>query len=223
MSSSTFSPSASDPESRALAICGWSALALLVAAVLTFGAARHLGWLEPADPLAAELALHRQLNRIAQDLGLSTQADTRAGELEKDPAKLAALRGEIAELLRQHPRSPRALFYQALERLAARDFPAAQAAAASAAEIDPLNLSAWLVLGAAAFEAKNYPEAEKAFRRAIEIEPKALSAYDNLGQTLWLMDRRDEATAVYRRRAQVEGLPLVPEKPPAPAAPPAKN
>lgn len=209
MTSPTSSHSSS-PESadRALAICGWSALTLLIAAVLTFGAGQHLGLFGKKDPLAAEIALHQRLNAVAKALGLSREADTRAGDLEQNTAQLDKLRREIAAILEEQPRSPRALYYQALERLAARDFPAARAAASRGLEVEPHNLPACLVLGVAYFQEKNYPEAEKAFRRALEIEPKALSTYDNLGQTLWLMDRKDEAMAIYRQRAEMEGLPL---------------
>lgn len=212
-SSNASSTDSSSGEDRALAICGWSALALLIAAVLTFGAHSHLGLWQAKDPQAEELALHLQLGRIAADLGLSRQADTRSGELEKNPAKLAALRQEIAQILARYPRSPRAKLYQALERLAAGDFAAARQAAEQSAAIEPRNLTAVLVIGVTYYQEKNFPDAEKAFRRAIEIEPKALSAYDNLGQTLWLEGRQDEALEVYRQRAALEGLPLAPQAP----------
>lgn len=197
-----------DHGERALAICGWSALALLIAAVLVFGVDRRLGLFAKEDPAAAELALHLQLDRIGRELGLSGQADTRSGQLVKDPARLAGLRREIDEHLRRYPRSLRGLYYQALERLTAGDYAGARAAAGRGLEIEPRNVDASLVLGVAYYQEKNYPEAEKAFRRAIEIEPRALSAYDNLGQTLWLMGRQDEAAAVYKKRAEIEGLPV---------------
>jgi tetratricopeptide (TPR) repeat protein len=198
----------SDPGDRALAICGWSALSLLVLAVLVFGADQRLGLFSKTDPEAAKLAIHQRLDRIGRELGLSGQADTRSGALQKDAARLAGLRGEIEAHLRQYPRSLRGLYYQALERLAAGDTAGARAAAGRALELEPRYVDATLVLGVAFYTEKNLPEAEQAFRRAIEIEPQALSAYDNLGQTLWLMGRQDEATAIYKKRAEIEGLPV---------------
>lgn len=224
MSSSTFASSSSpahDPESRALAVCGWSALALLVAAVLTFGADRHLrlGLFAPADPQQAEIALHQRLNRIARDLGLSRQSDTRGRDLQQDPARLAATRAELAALVSANPRMPRAIYYQAVERMASRDFAGAREAAERGLALAPRDLQFLMLLGAAEAEARDLAAAEKTFRRAIEIQPLAFAAYDNLGQVLWLMGRQDEAMAVYRKRAEVEGLPLAPPK--APQPPPA--
>lgn len=218
--SSTFAPSSSESESRALAVCGWSALALLVAAVLTFGVDRHLelGLFAPAAKPLDELALHQELNRIAGELGLSRQADSRGGDLQKDPAKLAVARRELAAIVKGNPGSRRAIYYQAVERMAAADYPGAQAFARRGLAIEADDLQFLMLLGAAAASEKNYAEAEKSFRRVIEIEPRALAAYDNLGQTLWLMGRQDEAKAVYRQRLQLEGVPLRPE---APASPPA--
>lgn len=214
-SSSSSSPDGSE---RYLAFFGWFSLGLLVTAVLLFGVDRHLGLFSRQDPQAAELALHRQLDRLARDLGLAMTADTRGSDLQRDPSRLAAVRRELDAILRRYPRSPRALYYQALERYAASDLPAARVAAAQALERDALSYQANLLLGTVHYEEKNYPEAEKAFRRAIEIAPQVLPAYDNLGQTLWLMGRFDEAKAVYRKRAEIEGLPLYPEAAPAPAA-----
>lgn len=225
MTSPSFSThSAAAEGDRALAICGWSALGLLVAALIGFGAGRHLGLLKPADKGAEELALHLQLDRVAVALGLSGRADTRSGELQQDPARLEALRSELAAFVTAHPRSRRALYYQALERLAARDYPGARLAANRALELEPRDLSATLALGVAHFEEQSYGEAEKVFRWAIQIEPRALPAYDNLAQTLWRMDRQAEALEVYRRRAAIAGdspspagAPL--EASPAPPAP----
>lgn len=210
MTSQTSSSSSrpDDAGDRALAICGWSALSLLILAVLVFGVDQRLGLFAKPDPQAVALVLHQQLDRIGRELGLSGQVDTRSGELQKDPARLAGLRREIEEHLRRYPRSLRGHYYQALERLAAGDYPGARAAAGRGLEVEPRYLDASLVLGVAYYQEKNYPEAEKAFRRAIEIEPRALSAYDNLGQTLWLMGRQDEAAAIYKKRAEVEGLPV---------------
>lgn len=221
---STSRPSSSqDGGDRALAIFGWSALTLLIAAVVFFGADRRLGLLESADPgaaQAAELALHRQLDRIGLALGLTGRADTRSGELEQDPARLAEVRRELAAVIAAHPTSRRAYYYQALERIVARDFPGARLAANRALEIEPRDLSATLALAAAHFEEQNYAEAEKALRWAIEIEPRSLAAYDNLGLVLYRMDRQAEALEVHRRRGSVEAAMLAAS---APAAPPAAS
>lgn len=222
------SPSHSTPASpeagdRALAICGWSALGLLIAALVLFGADRRLGLLSSAGAPAAELAQHRQLDRVAAALGLSGQADTRSGELQQDPARLAALHRELADFVAAHPRSRRAFYYQALERLAARDYPGARLAANRALELEPRDLSAALALGVAHFEEKNYAEAERAFRWAVQIEPRSASAYDNLARTLWQMDRRGEALEIHRRRAAVEEAAAATASagaPPTAAAPP---
>lgn len=202
------SPSSSESSERLLATFGWSLLGLLVAAVLLFGVDQQLGLFARQDPKAAELALHLQLDRLARELGLAMGADTRASDLQRDPSRLEAVRRELGQILRRYPQSPRALYYQALERYAARDLPAARAAATRTLERDALSYQSCLLLGTIHYEEKNYPEAEKAFRRAIEIAPQVLPAYDNLGQTLWLMGREDEAQAVYRQRAELEGLPL---------------
>lgn len=210
------SPSPCSPESaeRPLVIFAWSLLGLLVAAVLLFGVDQQLGLFSRQDPKAAELALHFQLDRLAGELGLAQATDTRGGDLQRDPARLEAVRRELEQIRKRYPHSPRALYYQALERYAACDLPAARAAATQALEQDALNYQAYLLLGAVHYQEKNYPEAEKTFRRAIEIAPQELTAYDNLGQTLWLMGRQDEATAVYRKMAELQGLPLYPEAAP---------
>ncbi len=109
-------------------------------------------------------------------------------------------RRELAAIVKRNPRSRRAIYYQAVERMAAADYPGAQAFARRGLAIEPNDLQFLMLLGAAAASEKNYAEAEKTFRRVIEIEPRALPAYDNLGQTLWLMGRQDEAKAVYRQR-----------------------
>lgn len=225
MSSTFASPSASsadnDAGSKALAACGWTALALLVAAVLTFGVDRHLalGLFTGEKPLD-DVALHQKLNEVAAQLGLSRQSDTRGGDLQQDPAKLAAARRELAAIVQRNPRSLRAIYYQAVERMAAHDFAGARAAAGRGLLVKPDDLQFLILQGAASASEKNYAEAEKSFRRVIEVEPRALPAYDNLAQTLWLMGRQDEAKAVYRQRLQLEGLPLAPGAPAAPKAAP---
>ena len=208
------SPSSSESSDQALAIFGWSLLSLLVAAVLLFGVDRQLGLFSHQDPKAAELALHLQLDRLAGELGLAQAQDTRGCDLQQDPARLAAVRRELGQILLRYPHSQRALYYAALERYAARDLPAARAAATRALERDALNYQANLLLGTLYYEEKNYSAAEKIFRRAIDIAPQVLTAYDNLGQTLWLLGRQDEATAVYRKMAELQGLPLYPEAAP---------
>lgn len=213
------STSSKDDASFTERLIGWTALGLLVAALVGYGL--WLSW--PHAPKATQepqdVRDFRDLEQAATLLGLH-DANIRSGELQRDPALLAQARGLLDGLRRRQPGWARVYYLSGLERLVARDLDAAERDLRRGLALDPRSIHINLALGTVHFEKKDYDWAEEAFRRVVDIDPNNLAGLNNLGQTLHILGRREEALALYAKMRELEqGVAPEASTPGAPATP----
>ena len=131
---------------------------------------------------------------IRRDIELVWKADT-----PEDPARGAALD------VYARPEKNGALFRNAQEAMAKKDFRAAAALLVQLTVNDPKDFEAWTELGTSLFNEKKMGEAEEAYRTALEHKPGFPPAQLNLGKVR--LARKDYEGAVEVLSQAVEAHP----------------
>ena len=174
--------------------------------------------LSPGSPTAANnlATSYLRSNRPAEAVeilrGVTQQAAAdpgywlNLGLAERDLGNLEAAGNAFRRSLELDPTGSegRVAIYLALVEYQRGEYPAAEAAASLAVELDPAAVESWIYLGLARQKQEEIVEAQEAFRRAIELDPERPESHNNLGTVLVALGDHQGAAEAFRRAVELD-------------------